>query len=263
MGVLNLFDGINEFYLDNYGLGYLDNSGDQVYGGRSAGEMLGAVVVLLVILLVIASVLDSMRYASYRQRYYGVPNPPYVFRPILFWHGPGWGWYRRRCGGPLRLPPEGLGARAAGPAEAASTASRGPAASAAREEAGAADFPAAPAAGASPGAAGLEAASAVPAGAASAAAPAEEDSPVAAASGAAPGAADLAAGDAPEGYPLITVHTETDRAWLRCGPLFIFEEYKTDIPKYKILLGVEILDIPGTRPHIDRRNKRVWECDPG
>lgn len=88
VGVLSLFDGINEFYLDNYGLGYLDNSGGQVYGGRSAGEMLGAVVVLLVILLVIASVLDSMRYTSYRQRYYGVPNPPYVFRPILFWHGP-------------------------------------------------------------------------------------------------------------------------------------------------------------------------------
>ena len=107
VGVLSLFDGINEFYLDNYGLGYLDNSGDQVYGGRSAGEMLGAVVVLLVILLVIASVLDSMRYTSYRQRYYGVPNPPYVFRPILFWHGPGWGWYRRRWRRPPPPPPRG------------------------------------------------------------------------------------------------------------------------------------------------------------
>ena len=106
-GVLNLFDGINEFYLDNYGLGYLDNRGNQVYGGRSAGEMLGAVVVLLVILLVIASVLDSMRYTSYRQRYYGVPNPPYVFRPILFWHGPGWGWYRRRWRRPPPPPPRG------------------------------------------------------------------------------------------------------------------------------------------------------------
>ena len=105
VGVLGLFDGINEFYLDNYGLGYLDNSGDQIYGGRSAGEMLGAVVVLLVILLVIASVLDSMRYTSYRQRYYGVPNPPYVFRPILFWHGPGWGWYRRRWHRPPPPPP--------------------------------------------------------------------------------------------------------------------------------------------------------------
>lgn len=105
VGVLNLFDGINEFYLDNYGLGYLDNSGDRAYGGRSAGEMVAAVVVLLVILLVIASVLDSMRYTAYRQRYYGVPNPPYVFRPILFWHGPGWGWYRRRWRRPPPPPP--------------------------------------------------------------------------------------------------------------------------------------------------------------
>ena len=107
VGVLSLFDGINEFYLDNYGLGYLDNGGDQVYGGHSAGEMLAAVVVLLVILVVIASVLDSMRYTSYRQRYYGVPNPPYVFRPILFWHGPGWGWYRRRWRRPPPPPPRG------------------------------------------------------------------------------------------------------------------------------------------------------------
>ena len=105
VGVLNLFDGINGFYLDNYGLGYLDNRGDQAYGGRSAGEMLGAVVALLVILVVAASVLDSMRYTSYRQRYYGVPNPPYVFRPILFWHGPGWGWYRRRWRRPPPPPP--------------------------------------------------------------------------------------------------------------------------------------------------------------
>ena len=88
--MLNLFDGINEFYLDNYGLGYLDNSGNQVYGGRSAGEMLAAVVVLLVILVVIASVLDSMRYTSYRQRYYGraqsplrVPSHPVLARPRL------------------------------------------------------------------------------------------------------------------------------------------------------------------------------------
>ena len=229
-GVLNLFDGINEFYLDNYGLGYLDNSGNQVYGGRSAGEMLGAVVVLLVILVVIASVLDSMRYTSYRQRYYGVA-------------GAGTGGVG---GGPLRLPPEGLGARAAGPAEAASTASRGPAASAAREEAGAADFPAEPAAGASPGAAGLEAASAVPAGAASAAAPAEEGSPGAAASGEAPGAADLAADNAPEGRFLITVRTRNG-PYLESGAVrfFMFCKYKTDILKYKIRFGVEIPDIPG------------------
>lgn len=99
-GVLSLFDGINQFYVENYGLGYLETS-QNAYGGRSTGETVMSLVVLLVILVVIASVVDSLRYTSYRQRYYGVPNPPYLFRPILFWHGPAYGWYRRRW----RRPP--------------------------------------------------------------------------------------------------------------------------------------------------------------
>ena len=117
VGVLNLFDGINAFYLDNYGLGYLDHGPNQVYGARSTGEIILAIVVLLVILLVIASIVDSMRYSAYRQRYYGVLNPPYVFRPILFWHGPGWGWYRRRWRRPPPPPPReprGPGGRSGG-----------------------------------------------------------------------------------------------------------------------------------------------------
>lgn len=103
-GVVKLFTGINEFYVDNYGLGYLDNS--KAAGSDAADRVVG-VVMLLVILVVIASVLDSLRYSSYRQRYYGVVNPPYVFRPILFWHGPGWGWYRRRWHRPPPPPPRG------------------------------------------------------------------------------------------------------------------------------------------------------------
>ena len=99
-GVLSLFDGINQFYVENYGLGYLETS-QNAYGGRSTGEAVMSLVVLLVILVVIASVVDHLRYTSYRQRYYGVPNPPYLFRPILFWHGPAYGWYRRRW----RRPP--------------------------------------------------------------------------------------------------------------------------------------------------------------
>ena len=105
-GVLELFGGVNQFYLDNYGLGYLDNSSGG-YGGRSGGEMIFGAVVLVVVLIFIASILDSLRYSSYRQRYYGVVNPPYVFRPILFWHGPGWGWYRRRWRRPPPPPPRG------------------------------------------------------------------------------------------------------------------------------------------------------------
>lgn len=101
-GVLSLFAGLNDYYIENYGLGYLDEG-----GGQSAGlsEQVAGLVVLVIILLVIASVADSLRYTSYRQRYYGVAQPPYVFRPILFWHGPGWGWYRRRWRQPPPPPP--------------------------------------------------------------------------------------------------------------------------------------------------------------
>lgn len=102
-GVVKLFTGINEYYVDQYGLGSLDSGSS---GGDRVNTILG-VVLLVVILVAIASILDSMRYTSYRQRYYGVVNPPYVFRPILFWHGPGWGWYRRRWHQPPPPPPRG------------------------------------------------------------------------------------------------------------------------------------------------------------
>lgn len=102
-GVVKLFTGINEYYVDQYGLGSLDSGRS---GGSRVDTILG-VVMLVVILVAIASILDSMRYTSYRQRYYGVVNPPYVFRPILFWHGPGWGWYRRRWHQPPPPPPRG------------------------------------------------------------------------------------------------------------------------------------------------------------
>lgn len=92
-GVVKLFTGVNEFYVDQYGLGYL-SKGSSSYNSRT--DTIISVIALVVILVVIASILDSLRYTSYRQRYYGVVNPPYVFRPILFWHGPGYGWYQRR-----------------------------------------------------------------------------------------------------------------------------------------------------------------------
>ena len=67
-GILNLFLELNQFYVDNYGLGYLDNK-------------------------------------AYRTRYYGVASPPVMFRPIFFWHGPGSYWYRRHWRQPPPPPP--------------------------------------------------------------------------------------------------------------------------------------------------------------
>lgn len=104
-GVLTLFAALNQYYLDNYGDG--TQNGGYSYAQSEGSSRLVGLVMLLVIILVIATIADHLRYASYRQRYYGVPNPPVVFRPILFWHGPAYGWYRRRWRRPPPPPPPG------------------------------------------------------------------------------------------------------------------------------------------------------------
>lgn len=106
-GVLELFDGLNGYYLDNYGLGFLEQNTVSVQGGRMGG--LSTLVMVLLLLLVLGTLLDTVRYNSYRQRYYGVLNPPVIFRPILFWHGPGSAWYRCNWHRPPPPPPGGYG----------------------------------------------------------------------------------------------------------------------------------------------------------
>ncbi len=101
--VLKLFGALNQYYVDNYGLGYMDN-GDAV-NVSSTESALATVIILLVMFLIVATIVDSLRCASYRSRYYGVAAPPYAFRPILFWHGPSYGWYRRRWHAPPPPPP--------------------------------------------------------------------------------------------------------------------------------------------------------------
>lgn len=108
-GVLALCGGLNDYYVSNFGTGSADS--DYAYDdyGADEGSALVGLLVMLVILLVILSVIDRLRYSSYRQRYYGVANPPFVFRPLLFWHGPSYGWYRRRWRQPPPPPPRGPG----------------------------------------------------------------------------------------------------------------------------------------------------------
>lgn len=113
--VLRLFSALNELYYSTFGLGELES---QVYSPASSnaalfvtvGSVSGIVVsliVLLILFIVVASIIDSARYRTYRTRYYGVPNPPVVYRPILFWHGPRSSWYRRRWAAPPPPPPRG------------------------------------------------------------------------------------------------------------------------------------------------------------
>lgn len=72
-------------------------------------------VVLLVILLALCSLHDRLRYSSWRTRYGGMPTPPVIYQPILWWHRPGSSWYRRRSAPPPPppgpRPPRGGGPR--------------------------------------------------------------------------------------------------------------------------------------------------------
>lgn len=102
-GILNLFADLNTYYVDNYGLGYLDNSFELSGEGGMAALVVGIVIFLVVVILILSAI-DSTRYAAYHTRYYGVVGAP-VFRPILFWHGPSYGWYRRRWRRPPPRPP--------------------------------------------------------------------------------------------------------------------------------------------------------------
>ena len=108
-GVLALCGGLNDYYVSNFGTGSADNDYGYDDYDTDEGSALVGLLVMLVILLVILSVIDRLRYSSYRQRYYGVANPPFVFRPLLFWHGPSYGWYRRRWRQPPPPPPRGPG----------------------------------------------------------------------------------------------------------------------------------------------------------
>lgn len=107
-GIINLFGKINSFYVNNYGLGYLDNSSSYSPGYSDDDDTAVGIILLVFILIaivVVINAIDRSRYNTYRQRYYGVVNPPVMFRPIFFWHAPGSWWYRRHWRQPPPPPP--------------------------------------------------------------------------------------------------------------------------------------------------------------
>ena len=104
--VLAFYEALNQVYLDNFGLGNAQGGYSPSYddgGGRMAGIVMLAVILIAIVLVINA--IDRIRYNTYRTRYYGVVNPPVVFRPIFFWHGPGSYWYRRHWQRPPPPPP--------------------------------------------------------------------------------------------------------------------------------------------------------------
>lgn len=107
-GIQNLFLSLNQYYVDNYGLGYLDNNTSPAPGGIYGGNTFAGVVMLIFILIaivIVVNAIDRIRYNTYRQQYYGVVNPPVMFRPIFFWHAPGSLWFRRNWRQPPPPPP--------------------------------------------------------------------------------------------------------------------------------------------------------------
>lgn len=120
--VLAFYAALDGVYQSNFGLGNAEGpvaatpvpGYGGVSGSRAAGLML-LVFIMIAIILVVNSI-DHMRYNTYRQRYYGVLNPPVIFRPIFFWHGPGTSWYRRNWRQPPPPPPpRGPGGPGPGP----------------------------------------------------------------------------------------------------------------------------------------------------
>lgn len=104
--VLAFYEQLNQVYLDNFGLGNAQPGGS--YGYDDGDDTVVGVIMLVFILIaivVVINAIDRSRYDTYRRRYYGVVNPPVVFRPIFFWHGPGSYWYRRHWRQPPPPPP--------------------------------------------------------------------------------------------------------------------------------------------------------------
>lgn len=104
--ILAFYEALNEVYLDNFGLGNAEPDGS--YGYDNSGDTAAGVIMLafiLIAIVVVISAIDRSRYNTYRRQYYGVVNPPVMFRPIFFWHGPGTWWYRRHWRQPPPPPP--------------------------------------------------------------------------------------------------------------------------------------------------------------
>lgn len=100
-GTLSFYSTLDTIYRNNFGLG----NGDHYGGGPSftsgiAFAWIIWLVIFLVILVLVLSAIERARYDAYRTKYYGVVDPPVVFRPIFFWHGPRSSWYRRHWAPP-------------------------------------------------------------------------------------------------------------------------------------------------------------------
>lgn len=103
--ILDFYGALDGVYRENFGLGNGETSSD----GGLYYTVLGLMPLIfgLILLYLLLSSIDRARYNAYRAQYYGVVDPPVVFRPIFFWHGPRYSWYRRHWHAPPPPRPGG------------------------------------------------------------------------------------------------------------------------------------------------------------
>lgn len=113
--VLDFYKALDGIFWANFGEGNGTGATHESGGGVSAVPAVVTVVLFIIVLVLCLSAIDTARYNTYRRQYYGVPNPPVVFRPIFFWHGPRSSWYRRNWHQPPPPPPPPGPGRPGGP----------------------------------------------------------------------------------------------------------------------------------------------------
>lgn len=97
--VISLMDGVGG-YLESVSTGAAQTAPIFTPSKKSAGQFpvmqLVGIVLLLVIIVVLLNILDTMRFNSWNRSYGHMSRPTVRFTPLLFWHGSGSSWYRRR-----------------------------------------------------------------------------------------------------------------------------------------------------------------------
>ena len=112
-GVLNAFSALNAEFSANAPSSFSNWAGALMGGGIVATILIVLFSNLwwIILLLIVLNIVDNVRYSNYASRYHGIPVPPVMFRPILFWHRPGTRWFHHRQNRPPRGPrgPGGFG----------------------------------------------------------------------------------------------------------------------------------------------------------
>ena len=107
--ILKFYAVLNDIFVENFGVGNGSGGSQSVQYTPGYGiggmKLVVLVVIFAIIVILLLSAIDRSRYNAYRRQYYGVVNPPVVFRPIFFWHGPRYGWYQRHWHQPPPPPP--------------------------------------------------------------------------------------------------------------------------------------------------------------